>query len=412
MSPAPAPFFRKNSNDPQTGRRRFSAVCLALTLAIPLALLAQTSIGTHSQRNRRPSHLPLTKFYDISNVPRSARPGTLIRSQQTYDYALSADVVTDRILYYSRTANGDPVAVSGVVIVPEKPAPAAGWPVIAWAHGFEGVARQCAPSLRDNLVEGPLLSMYINLGYAVVVTDYAGLGTASRNAYLDMQSNAADVIYSVPAARAAVPELAARWVAMGIGEGGLAVAAISEMESDIRDANYLGGIALSGIVDGSNLLDLHTTPGSSHRPELLAYGIKSVFPQFQPANILSDKALNTYSQIETSCAGTDSGAQLPADQALKSNWQQNEFVKKFVERNTLGQKPAYRGLLVLASEADPPTIALTTQAVARLCKRGDRVQFYRYGSPSPEAVIGDSARDQISWIQSRFASQPMPSNCR
>ena len=46
--------------------------------------------------------------------------------------------------------------------------------------------------------------MYANLGYAVVATDYSGLGADSGKPVLDMQSNAFDVIYSVPAARAAV----------------------------------------------------------------------------------------------------------------------------------------------------------------------------------------------------------------
>ncbi|HZU45227.1 MAG TPA: hypothetical protein VE994_21295 [Terriglobales bacterium] len=342
-------------------------------------------------------------------MPKSARPGTLIRSQQTYDYALSADVVTYRILYYSRVANGDPVAVSGVVIVPEKSAPAGGWPVIAWAHGFEGVARQCAPSLRDNLIEGPLLSMYINLGYAVVVSDYAGLGTASRNAYVDMQSNAADVIYSVPAARAADPELSPRWIAMGINEGGLVSASVSEVEHDIGDSNYLGSVALSGIVDGPNLLDMRNQ--SAQLPVFLAYGIKTIFPQFESSEILTDKALPAYREAEASCTLAQA-ADLPANEALKPDWAQNQFVKKFAERNTLGHKPALRGLLVLASETDPRVpMSLTTQAVDRLCKQGDRVQFFRYPNPDPRALIGDSVRDQIDWIRARFANQQAPSNC-
>ena len=408
MSPGPTPFFIK-SNTSKAARRFLLALCMALALVVPLLVSAQTARRTPGQRTRRPSHLPLTRFYDLANVPASARPGTLIRSQPTYDYALSADIVTNRILYYSRAANGEPRAVSGVVIVPEKTPPAGGWPVIAWAHGFEGVARQCAPSLRDNLVEGPLLSMYINLGYAIVVSDYAGLGTASRNAYVDMQSNAADVIYSVPAARAAAPDLSPRWIAMGINEGDLVAAAVDEVEHDIGDPNYLGSVALSGIVDGRNLFDMRQ--GSAELPVFLAYGINTIYPQFQPSEILTDKALPLLREAETSCT-LPKAAELPANQALKPNWEQNEFVKKFTDRNTLGHKPALRGLLVLASETDPSVpMSLTTQAVGRLCKQGDRVQFFHYSNPDPRAVIGDSVRDQIDWIRARFANQAPRSNC-
>jgi len=35
-----------------------------------------------------------------------------------------------------------------------------------------------------------LLSMYVSLGYAVVASDYTGLGTDYRNAFRDIESNA------------------------------------------------------------------------------------------------------------------------------------------------------------------------------------------------------------------------------
>ena len=101
------------------------------------------------------------------------------------------------------------MAASGAIFAPDEPPPVGGWPVIAWAHGFTGTARRCAPSLMRNLNEGPFLSMYVKLGYAVVAADYAGLGTNFRNASVDMQSNAADVIYSIAASHAAVPHLGA-----------------------------------------------------------------------------------------------------------------------------------------------------------------------------------------------------------
>ena len=120
---------------------------------------------------------------------------------------------------------------------------------MAWAHGATGVARPCAPSLMRNLGHGPFLSMYVNLGYAVVASDYTGLGTDSRNAFLDGPSNAADILASLPAARAAVPQLGAKWIVMGEAEGSLAALAVAEKENEIRDPGYLGSIAISGVAD-------------------------------------------------------------------------------------------------------------------------------------------------------------------
>jgi len=51
-----------------------------------------------------------------------------------------------RILYLSTLHDGTRVAVSGLVVWPDGPAPAAGRDVVAWAHGTVGGPRPCAPS--------------------------------------------------------------------------------------------------------------------------------------------------------------------------------------------------------------------------------------------------------------------------
>ncbi len=58
--------------------------------------------------------------------------------------------------------------------------------------------------IRTDEVSADPLSLL--MGYAVVATDYAGLGKEGRHAYLDMLSNGPDVINSVPAAHTAVPK--------------------------------------------------------------------------------------------------------------------------------------------------------------------------------------------------------------
>jgi hypothetical protein len=167
--------------------------------------LAVSAIATHGQTPspriyHPPRTLPLTKFYDLPKPLPPGKPGELIRSEEFDEYHLSYEVTAVRILYHSRSPRGEDVAVSGVVLLPQGALPAAGWPIIAWAHDFTGAARQCAPSLLKNLNQGPLLSMYASLGYAVVASDYAGLGADSPFAALDARSHAMDVIYGVTAA--------------------------------------------------------------------------------------------------------------------------------------------------------------------------------------------------------------------
>ena len=67
---------------------------------------------------------------------------------------------------------------------------------------------------------------------------------------------------------------------------------------------------------------------------------------------------------------------------------------------------------MIASEADPAMpVSRTARVIARMCEQGDRIQFEKYADPDPGSVIGESVRDQINWIQGRFAGRPVPSNC-
>ncbi len=392
-----------------------AVVTICVIALVPIGAGKAFTQGHNSTPEKRSDirrNLPLTQFYDTPNPLSAGKPGTLIRSEPFDEYDLPPGVSAVRILYHSQSAAGEDVAASGVVLTPDETPPPGGWPVLAWAHASNGVARLCAPSLMRNLYHGPFLSMYVNLGYAVVATDYTGLGTGFRNAFSDIPSNATDIIDSIPAARAAVPQLDARWIAMGDNDGALAVLGVAELESDIRDPNYLGSIAISGVADAKDRYE-HLAHGPSHNVlAFLAYGIRTVYPRFQVNDMLTEKALPVYRQIEQACADTGTSPLVSAVEMLKPNWGNNEFVKQFFARNTLGQRPAYGPLLVIGGEGDPMVpITMTAQVVARLCKQRDRVQFEKYPELDPGRVIGDSVRDQIAWIQARFAGRPSRTNC-
>ena len=385
----------------------------ACSLALPLETgiaAAQTQIAAPKPSIRRT--LPLTSFYDTRNPLPAGKEGELIRSERFEQYTLAPGVSAIRILYHSRSANGDDVAASGVVLFPEEETPpAGGWPIIAWAHGSRGVARQCAPSLTRDLYYGSFLSMYVELGYAVVATDYTGLGARFRNAFSDMQSNAADLINSIPAARAAVPELSRKWVAMGTSEGSMAVAALAESENEIRDPNYLGAIAISGLSDPKNLYETLAKGTFNDTLAFLAYGIKTVYPQFEVRDMLTEKVLPAYNHVADDCSSDTPGPELPAAQMLKPDWQNDKYVKQYVARNTLGEKPSYAPLLIIAGEPNPAQPTTTTQVVSRMCKQGDRIQFEQYPDPDASSLIGTSVSAQIAWLRARFANGPAPTNC-
>jgi secretory lipase len=393
---------------------------VAMALGVIMSVLATGNPETQAQtpnsagRSHIQRTLPITKFYDTPNPLPAGDPGTLIRSQEFDGYELPFSVSAVRILYHSRSANAEDVAASGVVLFPyDKKPPAGGWPVIAWAHGSTGVGRACAPSLMRNIGHGPFLAMYVNLGYAVVATDYTGLGTNFRNAFLDGQSNATDVINSIPAARAAVPQLGARWIVMGEASGGLTAIAVAEKENEIRDPDYLGAIAISNLTSAREIYEHSTAGSSSFMLTSLAYGIKTAYPQFQVRDMLTEKALALYHDIDQTCSETRATPDLSHSQIVKPGWESNTFARHYFERNDRGEARAYGPILVISGATPAASLAtMTAQTISRMCKQGDRVQWEQYSDLDPGSLIGDSVRDQIGWIEGRFARRPSPTNCR
>ena len=384
---------------------------MVVMAAIAVNVYAQVQAPAPVRRSEMVRDLPITKFYNTPDPFPTGKPGALIRSQEIEQYDIPYSVSAVRILYHSRSASAEDVAASGVVLFPyDKKPPAGGWPVIAWAHGSAGVARRCAPSLMRNIGHGPFLAMYVNLGYAVVATDYTGLGTSFRNAFLDGPSNATDVIASIPAARAAVPLLGARWIVMGEAEGGLTVVAVAEKENEVRDPDYLGGIALSDIASVKEIYEPATTGSSSLMLTSLAYGIKTIYQQFQVSDMLTEKALALYHEIGETCAQA-TFSQLPGIDTVKPGWETNGFVRRYFDRNDPGQTKAYGPILVISGHTEPSRLAAATQAIARLCKQGDRVEWERYPDLDPGGVVGESVRDQIGWIEGRFGGRSAPTNC-
>lgn len=355
--------------------------------------------------------LPLTAFYDTPDPLPAGKPGELIRSEPFDQYRLSYELLAVRILYHSRSPSGKDVAVSGVVLLPDRTPPAGGWPVIAWAHDFTGSARRCAPSLLKNLKDGPLLSMYAGLGYAVVASDYAGLGTNFPHAAFDVRSNASDVIYSISAARAALPQLGPKWVVVGYALGSFVAAGVAEGESGSVDPNYLGAVAISGVAEPQEFFE-RLAQGSSY-PLLvfLAQGIKTVYPEFPVDEMLTDQAMRLYEDIGRSCDAR-SGPVPPANEMLKPNWQKSPYIKQFFERNALARRPSRGPFLLISGDSDPDVpSSLSAKIVTQLCEQKERVLFVEYPRASASAVLGNSISEQVSWNHARFSGLPPPGNC-
>lgn len=150
-----------------------------------------------------------------------AAPGSIVSSSPVSSSPLIPGAAsTTRVVYTTRAADGAGRVSGGLVFAPRGVVPVGGWPVVSYAHGTVGLADACAPSTTGY---GPEESAYINgwleKGWAVVATDYAGLGTEGELAYLDGEAAANNVIDMVSAGRNLDPRLSRTWIAAGLSQG-------------------------------------------------------------------------------------------------------------------------------------------------------------------------------------------------
>src|SRR3954452_15029702 len=155
--------------------------------------------------------------------------GQLLQSRKlTGEPALTSAGRNLFVKYRSVAADGQPIAVSGTVSVPKGKAPKKGWPVISYDHGTTGIADQCAPS-RDstdnpahlyNSYAYPLLNRWLKAGYAVVRTDYQGLGTPGIHQYLVGVSEGRSTLDIARAAHKLNPKISKRIAIAGHSQGG------------------------------------------------------------------------------------------------------------------------------------------------------------------------------------------------
>lgn len=258
-------------------------------------------------------------FYAPPAALLDGEPGTLVWSRPAVGLpALPAAAHTELVLYRSRSVSGEPIGVSGTVLIPRGSPPQGGWPIVSWSHVTTGAADSCAPSRvttaspeRDAMMRGDMVvSGLLQAGVAVARTDYEGLGTPGPHPYLVGRSLARSQIEIVHAAREFSPAIGTRWAAAGHSEGG-----VSSMFSAKYAEQWGGGLdlrAVSAIAPPTmSRAELQTLrylpfPGMhlSALASLIIGGQISADPEFQQmvqAGALSRRAADHLDDLEDRC---------------------------------------------------------------------------------------------------------------
>ncbi len=275
---------------------------IALLLAALLAAPASAQVPTGPAG---------TAFYTPPATLPAGHGTPIWQRKQTGPGALKSAKSNRLLLYRSTATNDSAIAVSGTVAIPKGTPPKGGWPVISWAHGTTGIADSCAPS-RSNALSGydhALLNRWLKAGYAVVRTDYEGLGTPGDHPYLIGVSEGRSVIDMIRAARKLDSDIGKRIVVAGHSQGGhAALWAASVQRRWAPELTLRGTLAFapaSHIGEQAALLRSLTQPGGglTGLAAMIIRGIDIARPDLGVQAGLSDRAKALYPEIGTRCLG-------------------------------------------------------------------------------------------------------------
>ena len=126
-------------------------------------------------------------FYTVPEPLPAGEHGDLLRFQLA-DEGIN---LTYRIMYLSESLSGTPIAVTGLVVMSDDPAPFGGYDLLLHGHGSTGLADRCAPSaaVPENASDLDLdyesFETMASFGFALVSTDYEGLGVPGSHPFFD-----------------------------------------------------------------------------------------------------------------------------------------------------------------------------------------------------------------------------------
>jgi hypothetical protein len=390
-------------------------------------------------------------FYTPPDPLPPGQPGDLIRTEPSRlvlepSGQLGAIIATGtRIMYRSTDARGKPIAVTGTYFEPDNPWPGPGpRPLISYAPGTQGQGNQCAPSRMFNQgihysggwdimfnYEELFVATMVARGFAIVMTDYEGLGTPPMHTYVNRLAEAQAVL---DAARAAMrlPGTSldphgpvAFW---GYSQGGGAVASAAELAP-----SYASELHIVGTYAGAppaDLKELFPYADGSALVGVVGYALNSAmaaYPEYADAirSKLTPRGQAMLDSVSRQCVG-----QTIIDFAFRHlqpyfTEDINELVNEepfntLFELQRIGRYKPNAPVLINSNRYDPLVPWTAANQLGRdWCAQNADVEFRTDEEPPflnklvvnhalPMLVDGEPA---MQWVADRFNGLPTTPNC-
>ena len=371
-------------------------------------------------------------FYRPPTPLPSGRPGDVISSRAsrfTLDpvtKAPVADVTARQVLYRSTDARGQPMAVSGTVLVPTTP-----WngprsrPLVSYAVGTRGVGDDCAPSYTLSQgadYEALFVKALLDQGWAVAVSDYQGLGTPGVHTYMVGPAQGHAVLDMARAAlRLPGTGLSASTPVglMGYSQGGGGAGWAAELAGSYAPELPVKGSAVGGVpgdlqataefLDGSGFVAFAL---------LAALGLDAAYPELDLETYLNPRGQELVATSQDLCLVSVDGfgtlidvAFTHIDDYVTSNPLDTPAWRARLDETRLGRVPPSAPVFQYHALVDEIVPLGQAAALRRTwCNRGATVAWTVL--PGEHALgLVEGQVPAVGWMAARFAGIPAVGNC-
>jgi hypothetical protein len=350
-----------------------------------------------------------------------------------------------RIMYRSTDVHGNPMAVTGTYFEPYNDWPGGGpRPLIVYGPGTQGQGDQCAPSRQFNQgihwrpyldlafnYEELFVSTMVARGFAIVMTDYQGLGTPGLHTYVgrvpqgDAMLDAARAAKKLPATSLNPDGPVAFW---GYSQGGGAAASAAELAQ-----SYAPELKVVGTYAGAppaDLKELFPYADGSILVGAVGYALNSVitaYPEYADAirSKLTPRGEDMLFKVADQCVAETIAKfmfrhlQPYFTEDINQLVNEEPFSHLFDEQK-LGRLKPNAPVMILSNRYDPLVPWTAANQLGRdWCAQGADVQFWTNEEPPflnkaiinhalPMLVDGERA---MGWVADRFNGVPTTPNC-
>lgn len=419
---------------------------VAVVLLVGLSVLS--SVPAAADSGDEPQY---EAFYIPPDPLPPGQPGDVIRAEPSRlvlepSGQLGAIVATGtRIMYRSTDARGNPTVVTGTYFEPDNSWPGDGpRPLISYAPGTQGQGNQCAPSRMFNQgihysggwdimvnYEEVFVATMVARGFAIVMTDYEGLGTPPMHTYVNRLAEGQAVLDAARAARH-LPDTSldpngpvAFW---GYSQGGGATASAAELASAYAPELHVVGTYAGA--PPADLKELLPYADGSALVGVVGYalnGVMDAYPEAAEAirSKLTPRGAAMLESTSRQCIGQtiiDFAFRHLQPYFTEDIWQliNEEPFNSLFELQRLGRYQPNAPVLINSNRYDPLVPWTAANQLGRdWCALGADTEFRTNEEPPflnklvvnhalPMLVDGEPA---MQWIAARFNGLPTTPNC-